>query len=103
MPSTGLLALGLTLVGNTARERETMSQLDTLLLPRQGKPCKVGRILGELDEPYKSALAELLADHDGMPDEPLRQLMKRAGLNVSYSSVYRHRREFCNCESVGIV
>ncbi len=78
-----------------------MSLLDVLLEPAEqseGQSCKIGRILIGLDEPYQSALTELLAGD--LPDERVLLVMKKAGLNASYSTLYRHRRWICVCESV---
>jgi len=62
------------------------------------RACKLGKIVEGLIDPHLTALQNLLADHDGIADEQLRQLMKVAGLDVSYSTVYRHRRNFCRCK-----
>lgn len=62
--------------------------------------CKIGRTVAGLDEPYKSALLKLLSSD--LPDEPLAKTIRDAGLKVSYSSVYRHRRALCKCESVAV-
>lgn len=62
------------------------------------KACKLGKIVRELEDPYYTALQNLLADHDGISDEQLRLLLIRAGLDASYSTVYRHRRQFCKCK-----
>ena len=80
--------------------------LDLLLAPipeRTVQPCKVGRIVDELQEPYKGALLALLnhayAD-GGISDEALTDRMRAAGLDVGASVVNRHRKNRCTCQKV---
>lgn len=79
--------------------------LDALLapLPESNKtlPCKVGRIVLSLEDPYKTALTNLLAnDHSegGLTAESLEARMREAGLEVSASVIRKHRRHACSCE-----
>jgi hypothetical protein len=86
-------------------EGNTMS-LDILLEPvidrsHEKLPCKVGRILASLDDPYKTALVTLLGtaySHGGLSDEALTERIKLAGFPVGASVVNRHRRNKCACE-----
>ena len=78
--------------------------LDALLapLPDRNKtlPCKVGRILETLEDPYKTALINLLDteyDNGGLSAEQLEQRMKQAGLEVGATVLRRHRRKQCGC------
>jgi hypothetical protein len=80
--------------------------LDLLLEPipvRDNQPCKVGRYLVALEDPYKTALLNLLnipvAD-GGMSSEHVAQRMSQAGLPVGSTAVRRHREKRCPCESV---
>ncbi len=77
--------------------------LDALLEPlpaRNQEACKVGRILADLQDPYKTALINLLdtlyAD-GGLADEALAARMNAAGLPVGAKTVYKHRRKQCTC------
>jgi len=78
--------------------------LDVLLEPipaKEVEPCKVGRMLADLDDPYKSALANLLNlsyANGGMSDEALAERINKAGLKVGASVINRHRRGKCHCE-----
>lgn len=78
--------------------------LEALLAPipdRNAKhPCKVGRIVEELAEPYKSALVNLIVTRyadGGLSDEALEARLKDAGLEVGTTIINRHRRGSCTC------
>lgn len=79
--------------------------LEILLSPpspvKPTQPCKVGRILAGLDEPYKSALTNHLtrthAD-GGYTDEFLSSLMGQAGFQIGATTVRTHRKGMCACE-----
>lgn len=82
--------------------------LDALLEPvpdRNAKAlCKVGAIVEGLEDPYKTALKNLLGtlyDDGGLSDEAVAERMTKAGLTIGSKTVYRHRRKGCTCpESV---
>lgn len=81
--------------------------LDVLLEPipdrNKKEPCKIGRILADLQEPYKGALTTLLATSyadGGLADEAVAARMKAAGLPVGSKTVYKHRRQQCTCEVI---
>lgn len=81
--------------------------LDALLEPipdrNQKQPCKVGRIVAGLEEPYKSALTTLLATSyadGGLADEAIQKRMDAAGLQVGATVINRHRKLTCTCGSV---
>ena len=78
--------------------------LDVLLEPipdrNQKEPCKVGRILAGLAEPYKSALEGLLAtsyENGGLGSDALTERINKAGFEVGATVVHRHRRGKCTC------
>jgi len=77
--------------------------LDALLAPideRGPRPCRLGHLLATLEEPYKSALANLVtlkhAD-GGLSDQALVGRLREAGLPMSVSTVHYHRRNICSC------
>ena len=77
-------------------------KLDKLLGPveQDAKPCKISKIIMGLDEPYSSAVLDMLNTNfmdGGLSDEGLSMKMKKAGLRVSWQVVYRHRRKICCC------
>lgn len=82
-----------------------MSLLDALLEPVEAKPqsktprCKLGRIIEELEEPYKSALLGLIGNPD-INQAALSLKLHAAGKPVSQSVVYAHRRGVCACGRV---
>jgi hypothetical protein len=83
--------------------------LDVLLAPVPEKgyagPCKVGRIVDSLEDPYRSALITLLnsdVPDGGMSAEQLQTRMAQAGLKVGASAIRRHRARGCSCESLVI-
>lgn len=80
--------------------------LDALLAPLPDRnislPCKVGRILESLEDPYKTALLSLLAqdvDQGGLSSEQLQVRMKEAGLEAGATAIRRHRRKQCGCNA----
>ena len=79
--------------------------LEALLapLPSRGtsEPCKVGRYLARLLDPYRGALVSLLTTSyadGGLSDEALSARMRDAELPVSPTILNRHRRGLCACE-----
>ena len=79
--------------------------LEALLEPvpeRVKEKCKVGRIVDDLAEPYKSALAlklDLSYANGGLADEELARLLKAAELPVGATIINRHRRGRCTCQA----
>lgn len=78
--------------------------LDALLepLPERNPKylCKVGSIVESLQDPYKSALRDLLNnlyENGGLSDEAVADRMTAAGLKIGSRTVYRHRRKACTC------
>lgn len=78
--------------------------LEALLEPipdrNQKEPCKVGRILNDLEGVYKTALSDLLEkpySAGGLSDEALTDRLNRAGFSVGSTVVRRHRRKGCTC------
>lgn len=77
--------------------------LDALLEPSENlnQPCKLGRIMAGLNEPYRSALENLIAvpfADGGESDARLRGRLAKAGLYVSQPVIYRHRHGECSCK-----
>lgn len=82
--------------------------LDALLEPveREPNPCKIARLISELDEPYSSALQTLVDTRHpegGLSDMALRGRLRVAGLPVSISTIHYHRRGLCSCIPKGLV
>ena len=80
--------------------------MDALLAPLPDRnislPCKVGRILETLEDPYKTALINLLVtpyEDGGLSAEQLEQRMKQAGLEVGATVIRRHRKKQCGCRA----
>lgn len=82
--------------------------LDALLAPLpidEPTPCKIARMVTELDEPYSSALQKLVDvtyPNGGLSDMALRARLKAAGLPVSISTIHYHRRGLCSCVGKGL-
>jgi len=78
--------------------------LDVLLEPIPVKtktPCKVGRVLASLDDPYKTALLTLLDTRfvdGGLADDAVAERLERAGFDVGATTVRSHRKGTCSCE-----
>jgi hypothetical protein len=79
--------------------------LDVLLEPlpervKAKEPCKVGRIIQNLEPIYKLPVLDMLEKpcvDGGMSDEQIQDRFKRAGLPVSATVINRHRRGKCCC------
>lgn len=76
--------------------------LDALLAPieKKLKPCKLGLLIQQLEEPYKSALQNLTdtkAVDGGLSDNALSERTAEAGVSVSKSVIREHRRNTCSC------
>lgn len=76
--------------------------LDALLEPAENQiqPCKLGRVIQSLPEPYKSALINLLDityANGGESDASIRTRLFKAGHPVSQPVIYRHRNNQCSC------
>jgi len=76
--------------------------LDALLEPvvREVKPCKLGVILLQLEEPYKSAvktMANTPWDNGGPTSEELSDKLRTAGFEIGATTISRHRRRTCLC------
>lgn len=77
--------------------------LDILLepiQPKEPKPCKLGQALLDLDEPYKSALQNLVdTGHvdGGLTAAALAKRLQDAGLGISATVVHMHRKNQCSC------
>lgn len=81
--------------------------LDALLEPAPQKtkqPCAVGRIVLELEDPYKTALVALLSKayrDGGESDESIHGRLTKAGFKVGATVIHRHRKNVCNCGAAG--
>jgi hypothetical protein len=65
------------------------------------KLCVIGHPLVDLDEPYRSALQDLVDrswSNGGLTEFAVAQVMNEAGLKGSPTSVLRHRRRLCICQ-----
>jgi hypothetical protein len=76
--------------------------LESLLEPveHEATPCKILKIIMELEDPYRSAVVQMLNTRfmdGGLSDEKLSMKMKKAGLRVSWQVIYRHRSKICCC------
>ena len=76
--------------------------LDALLAPiqKEVKPCKLGLLIQELEDPYKSALQTMTdtkLEDGGLSDNALSERTAAAGIRVSRSVIREHRRNTCSC------
>jgi hypothetical protein len=77
--------------------------LDALLEPMESKPfvCKLRAIIEALEDPYRSALLDLVEsspERGGLSANQLSAKVKKAGLSISSASIHRHRAKICPCE-----
>lgn len=77
--------------------------LEALLEPtpeRRVRPCRLGQHILNLEEPYKTALMNLVAigfSEGGLSDRELYKRLELAGISVSTSVIHYHRRKVCSC------
>jgi hypothetical protein len=82
--------------------------LETLLAPipsRVTKLCRVGRIIEGLDEPYKTAVINLVNLHranGGLTEAELSSRFAEANLQASASVIYTHRSGHCACRKLAV-
>lgn len=65
-----------------------------------GQPCIVSRLIGDLEEPYRSAALQLVNtrhNQGGLADMPLAAEFRKAGLQLSSTMINRHRNGWCPC------
>lgn len=80
--------------------------LDVLLEPIPAKaatPCKVAQLITSLDEPYKSAVQNLVDTsykQGGLSDYQLRERLLSAGIDVGGTVINYHRRGVCSCRKL---
>lgn len=77
--------------------------LDALLEPQESRVivCKLEATIQGLEEPYRSALSELVKRvpvEGGLSTHELSAKIKKAGLSISAASIHRHRAQICPCE-----
>lgn len=81
--------------------------LDVLLEPIPAKTssvCKIIRIVESLDEPYSSALLNLVETHTadgGLSIDDVAERMRKAGLAVGTTTLSKHRKGLCSCPDGG--
>ena len=80
--------------------------LDALLKPIEpnaGTPCKIKRIMDTLEDPYKTALKNIVeksVDDGGLSPNQAGARIREAGIEISSHSIYRHRIGSCACRGV---
>lgn len=72
--------------------------LDALLEPTPARryTCAIREILDSLEEPYKSALEEKLANRANS-HEGIRKVLRNAGFPLGQTTIQRHRAGTCRC------
>ncbi len=65
----------------------------------KGAACKLGQILLDLEEPYKEALAKLV-NQNIISSTQLARSIREAGLDISSTTIQRHRGENCSCQRI---
>lgn len=68
--------------------------------PRAAKrPCAVGRLLPRLSDRDRAALVAALADREGLTTSDILRDLRAEGHEVGHTTVLRHRKGECCCES----
>lgn len=65
-----------------------------------GDPCRVSRLIANLEEPYRSAAQQLVNvkhNQGGIADMPLAAEFRKAGIQLSSTMINRHRNGWCPC------
>jgi hypothetical protein len=66
-------------------------------------PCKVSKVAATLEEPYLSAFRRITDtefSEGGLPPVVAATKLAKAGLKISETTISKHRRGLCGCESV---
>lgn len=71
--------------------------LEDLLPPVRQFPCKVRKILGDLDKKDAEILIQALKSPDVWPARTLSNALKARGVSLLDSSIVRHRDGHCSC------
>ena len=80
--------------------------LEALLKPIETKPatpCKSRKLIDSLEEPYRTALDDLInkdAENGGLSPNKAAARIAEAGIDLSSHSIYRHRLGACACRSM---
>lgn len=74
--------------------------LEDLQPPESSRSCRVGAILGSLDETDKVVLTDALADQARWSSHALMVALKQRGIQVSIHPIINHRRGICKCSKI---
>ncbi len=69
--------------------------LEGLTPPKKESRCRVRKILAELEPADVQILLQALSDEEAWSHQALSDALKERGLEVSHSSIQRHRNGKC--------
>ena len=67
------------------------------LKPAQPQPCKMGRIIAELDPEDRTILEAALADFNTWTGAGLTKAINERGLDITRETLHAHRTGRCAC------
>lgn len=73
-----------------------MGLLDDIELPVRNLPCRVRTVIGELEKSDQKILTDLVMNND-WPVQTLEIALRKKGVNLSGSTIRKHRSRNCSC------
>ena len=71
--------------------------LEGLKPPTRQLPCRVATILEQLSKEDQVILQSAIADAFNWPTKTLAKELKKRGLDISDTPIYKHRAKGCSC------
>jgi hypothetical protein len=78
--------------------KESLTDLINGYRPRTGPNCLVAIVLSKMSKDEQAELNKALADHS-ITGSAIKRALNLYGHEIGASSIYRHRRKECTCES----
>lgn len=73
-----------------------MGLLDDIEMPARNLPCRVRTVINSLEKSDQKILADLVMNKD-WPVQTLEHALKKKGVDLSGSSIRKHRARNCSC------
>ena len=74
--------------------------LENMTPPHNGRGCRVGAVLADLDEADRKILEDALADTGRWSSNGLMVALKQRGIQVSVHPILNHRKGICKCSKI---
>jgi hypothetical protein len=71
--------------------------LENLKPPTKSRPCKVTQVANQLSEQDRKIMIAAIDDAEKWPVKTLSKELRKLGIEISESPMYRHRGKSCGC------